>query len=104
MPQPHPLRRSTADLFELLLGTGMRRGEALGLHWTDVRLPEKTLLVRWNLTAVNNNRLYLSHPKTRASRNWVSLSSRVADASTQIRAPTTGSQANVSDTSAQLEE
>ncbi|MFC9913319.1 tyrosine-type recombinase/integrase [Streptomyces sp. NPDC127197] len=66
-----------ADLFELLLGTGMRRGEALGLHWTDVHLPEKTLLVRWNLTAVNNNRLYLGHPKTKASRNWVSLSPRV---------------------------
>ncbi|MFG3019422.1 tyrosine-type recombinase/integrase [Streptomyces sp. NPDC048254] len=69
-----------ADLFELLLGTGMRRGEALGLHWTDVHLPEKTLLVRWNLTAVNNNRLYLGHPKTKASRNWVSLSPRVAAA------------------------
>jgi hypothetical protein len=23
------------DLFELLLGTGLRRGEALGLHWSD---------------------------------------------------------------------
>ncbi|MFF7981528.1 tyrosine-type recombinase/integrase [Streptomyces sp. NPDC007901] len=69
-----------ADLFELLLGTGMRRGEALGLHWTDVHLPEKTLLVRWNLTAVNNNQLYLGHPKTKASRNWVSLSARVAAA------------------------
>ncbi|WP_240437095.1 tyrosine-type recombinase/integrase [Streptomyces sporangiiformans] len=36
--------------------------------------------MRWNLTAVNNNRLYLGHPKTRASRNWVSLSPRVATA------------------------
>ncbi|MEU9171152.1 tyrosine-type recombinase/integrase [Streptomyces sp. NPDC048420] len=69
-----------ADLFELLLGTGMRRGEALGLHWSDVHLSEKTLLVRWNLTAVNNNRLYLGHPKPKASRNWVSLSARVAAA------------------------
>lgn len=58
----------------------MRRGEALGLHWTDVHLPEKTLLVRWNLTAVNNSRLYLGHPKTKAGRNWVSLSPRVAAA------------------------
>nr|WP_277611432.1 hypothetical protein [Streptomyces scabichelini] len=63
-----------------MLGTGMRRGEALGLHWTDVHLPEKTLLVRWNLTPVNNNRPYLGHPKTKASRNWVSLSPRVAAA------------------------
>jgi integrase len=69
-----------ADLFELLLGTGMRRGEALGLHWTDVHLAEKVLLVRWNLTAVDNNQLFLGHPKTKASRSWVSLSPRVVSA------------------------
>ncbi|MEV6006606.1 site-specific integrase [Streptomyces sp. NPDC051976] len=67
-----------ADIFELLLGTGMRRGEALGLHWADVHLAENVLLVRWNLTAVDNNQLFLGHPKTKASRNWVSLSPRVA--------------------------
>ncbi|MFD4502963.1 tyrosine-type recombinase/integrase [Streptomyces sp. NPDC058457] len=70
----------SADLFELLLGTGMRRGEALGLHWTDVHRSEKTLLMRWNLAAVNNDRLYLGHPKTKAGRNWVSLFPRVAAA------------------------
>ncbi|MGP3982542.1 site-specific integrase [Streptomyces sp. KR80] len=69
-----------ADLFELLLGTGMRRGAALGLHWADVHLAERMLFVRWNLTAVDNNRLHLGKPKTRASRNWVSLSPRVAAA------------------------
>ncbi|WHX22033.1 hypothetical protein QFW82_35945 [Streptomyces malaysiensis subsp. malaysiensis] len=53
-----------ADLFEMLLGTGMRRGESLGPHWTDVHLAERMLLVRWSLTAVNNNHLYLGHPKT----------------------------------------
>lgn len=65
-----------ADLFEVLLCTSMRRGEALGLHWTDVHLTEKVLLVRWNLTAVDNNQLYLGRPKTKASRSWVSLSPR----------------------------
>lgn len=69
-----------ADLFEVLIGTGLRRGEALGLHWPDVHLTVQTLLVRWSLTAVNNNRLYLGHPMTRASRNWVSLSPRVVAA------------------------
>ncbi|NEA60812.1 site-specific integrase [Streptomyces sp. SID13666] len=66
-----------ADIFEVLLGTGMRRGEVLGLHWPDVHLAEKTLLVRWNLTLINNNQLFLGHPKTKASRNWVSLAPRV---------------------------
>ncbi|MGP3924320.1 site-specific integrase [Streptomyces sp. 8N616] len=56
------------------------RGEALGLHWTDVHLAEGTLLVRWSLTAVNNNQLYLGHPKTKASQNWGSLSPRVVAA------------------------
>ncbi|MCD9588821.1 site-specific integrase [Streptomyces sp. 8ZJF_21] len=69
-----------ADLFEMLLGTGMRRGESLGPHWTDVHLAERMLLVRWSLTAVNNNHLYLGHPKTKAGRNWVSLAPRVVAA------------------------
>ncbi len=65
------------DFFELLLGTGLRRGEALGLHWADVHLLERKLFVRWTLAAVDNNHLYLGPPKTKASRNWVSLSPRV---------------------------
>ncbi|MFJ1706793.1 tyrosine-type recombinase/integrase [Kitasatospora sp. NPDC088346] len=69
-----------ADAFEVLLGTGMRRGELLGLHWPEVYLAERLLLVRWNLTAVDNNHLHLCHPKTKASRNWVSLSARVVAA------------------------
>ncbi|MFD0530432.1 tyrosine-type recombinase/integrase [Kitasatospora arboriphila] len=69
-----------ADAFEVLLGTGMRRGELLGLHWPEVHLAERILLVRWNLTAVDNNHLHLDHPKTKASRNWVSLSPRVVAA------------------------
>lgn len=46
----------------------MRRWELLGLHWPDVHLAERVPLVRWNLTAVDNN-LHLGHPKTKASRN-----------------------------------
>ncbi|MFD8279556.1 hypothetical protein ACFV47_10205 [Streptomyces solisilvae] len=69
-----------ADLFEMLLGTGMRRGESLGPHSADVHLAERMLLVRWSLTAVNNNHLYLGHPKTKAGRNWVSLAPRVVAA------------------------
>ncbi|WP_165845666.1 tyrosine-type recombinase/integrase [Streptacidiphilus pinicola] len=32
-----------ADLFEVMLGTGMRRGEVLGLHWADVHLMDRNL-------------------------------------------------------------
>jgi integrase len=41
-------------LFELLLGTGLRRGEALGVHWSDIHPPERTLFVRWSLSCVDN--------------------------------------------------
>ncbi|NGN62570.1 site-specific integrase [Streptomyces sp. A7024] len=68
------------DLFEVLLGTGLRRGEALGLHWADVYLAERVLFVRWTLTAIDNNALHLGPPKTKASRNWVALAPRVARA------------------------
>ncbi|MFD9592674.1 tyrosine-type recombinase/integrase [Kitasatospora sp. NPDC059973] len=65
------------DLFEVMLGTGMRRGEILALHWSDVHLMDRQLFVRWTLTAVNNGKIRLGEPKTESSRTWISLSSRV---------------------------
>lgn len=69
-----------ARAFEVLLGAGMRRRELPGLHWPKVHPAEQMLLVRWNLTAVDNNHLHLGHPKTKASRHWISLSARVVSA------------------------
>ncbi|MFD8478187.1 tyrosine-type recombinase/integrase [Kitasatospora sp. NPDC059673] len=68
------------DLFEVMLGTGMRRGEALALHWSDVHLMDRKLYVRWTLAAVNNGELTFGEPKTEASRAWISLSPRVTAA------------------------
>ncbi|MBT2403210.1 site-specific integrase [Streptomyces sp. ISL-87] len=69
-----------ADLFEFLIGTGMRKGEALGLHWNDVHLTEGVLYVRCTLSAIDNNHLVITAPKTRSSRAWVAISPRVATA------------------------
>jgi integrase len=69
-----------ADLFEFLIGTGMRKGGALGLHWNDVHLDQGVLYVRCTLSAVDNNRLVITTPKTRSSRGWVAISPRVATA------------------------
>ncbi|MET9378745.1 site-specific integrase [Streptomyces sp. NPDC002992] len=76
----HQADPEIGDLFEVLIGTGMRKGEALGLHWDDVHLSQGVLYVRCTLSAVDNNRLVITTPKTRSSRGWVAISPRVATA------------------------
>ena len=76
----HDADPAFADLVELIIGTGMRKGEALGLHWNDVHLEQRMLFVRWSLSAVDNQRLVLGAPKTRTSKNWIAISDRVATA------------------------
>lgn len=76
----HQADPEMAHLFEVLIGTGMRKGEALGLHWDDVHLDQGMLYVRCTLSAVDNNRLAITTPKTRSSRGWVAISPRVATA------------------------
>jgi integrase len=63
-------------LVVLLLGTGMRRGEALALHWRDVDLTNSVARVRWTLGRVDR-RLIFDEPKTEKSRRFVSLPSRL---------------------------
>ncbi|MFD4533496.1 tyrosine-type recombinase/integrase [Kitasatospora sp. NPDC058397] len=69
-----------ADLAELMIGSGIRKGEALALHWDDVHLPERVFFVRSTLSVVDNNQVLLTSPKTKGSRMWVALSDRVVDA------------------------
>jgi integrase len=65
------------ELYELIIGTGMRKGEALGLHWADVDLAERMLFVRYTLSNVNNTTPVFTTPKTRSSHAWIGLSHRV---------------------------
>lgn len=59
-------------LYAVALGVGLRRGEALGLAWTDVDLDEGVLRVRQALYRVNG-RMELLPPKTARSRRTVPL-------------------------------
>jgi len=71
-----------ADLFEVVIGTGLRRGEALALHWSDVDLDGRTLTVhptRGTLSDVAG-RLAFTAPKTKGSAAGVGLSARVVAA------------------------
>ena len=54
--------------------TGMRQGELLGLHWSDVDLSGGFLMVRRNLV-----RGVLTTPKTRKGRRRVDLSRQLVD-------------------------
>jgi integrase len=63
-------------LVVLLAGTGLRRGEGLALHWSDVDLEAGVLRVRATLARVGG-RLVLTEPKSERSRRTVALSAPV---------------------------
>ncbi|MEU3317382.1 tyrosine-type recombinase/integrase, partial [Streptomyces sp. NPDC006662] len=44
------------------------------------RIRERVLYVRCTLSAIDNNHLVITSPKTRTSKNWVAISPRVATA------------------------
>ena len=59
-------------LYVLLATTGMRRGEVLGLRWTDLDLDARELHVVQTLTTVRYRPVF-STPKTKRSRRMVYL-------------------------------
>jgi len=61
-----------APAYRLLASTGMRRGEALGLHWSNVDLDASRIVVNRSLTLVNEELVWAS-PKTARSRRTLSL-------------------------------
>ncbi|MEE8507034.1 MAG: site-specific integrase [Kiloniellales bacterium] len=58
---------------------GLRKGEVLGLKWTDVDLDKRTLTVRASLQRIGGA-LVLVEPKSRQSRRTVALPQTVIDA------------------------
>uniref|UniRef100_UPI003CD08A03 tyrosine-type recombinase/integrase n=1 Tax=Saccharothrix mutabilis TaxID=33921 RepID=UPI003CD08A03 len=69
-----------ADLFKVLIGTGLRKGEALALHWNDIDLDDHVLFVRYTLSNVNNTTPVFTTPMAKTSRTWIGLSDRVVPA------------------------
>lgn len=77
-----------ADVFEVMAGTGLRRGECLAVRWPDLDLNARVLHVdpeRVHLSDVAG-RLVFTAPKTDASAAGVGLSSRVVAALERQRA------------------
>src|SRR4030095_2869948 len=63
-------RSRYAPLFELLVNTGLRRGEALALPWSDIDFDEKLLRVRGTLARVAGE-LVVTETKTPRSRRVI---------------------------------
>ena len=66
-------------LYLLLLATGLRAGEALGLRWADVDLDHGSVNVQRGLHRVGGAWLFLE-PKTRRSRRTISLPAQLGAA------------------------
>jgi integrase len=78
----HRAGHRLADLYEVIIGTGLRRGEALALRWRDVDTTARALFVhpkRGTLSDVAG-KLAFTAPKTRGSSAGVGLSARVVAA------------------------
>jgi integrase len=73
-----------APVFELLVNTGLRRGEALALRWSDVDLDESVLRVRGTLARVDGG-LIVTEPKTAKSKRSVHVSPTSARVLRQVK-------------------
>ena len=59
-------------LYRILAFTGLRKGEALALHWSDINFKDETLTVDKTLVPIKSEHR-LHHPKTKASFRTISV-------------------------------
>lgn len=60
-------------LYQIAVTTGMRKGEILGLKWSDLDWVNRTLHVQRQLLRINNQGLVFDAPKSKASRRVIVL-------------------------------
>ncbi|MDH6410054.1 integrase [Aurantimicrobium minutum] len=60
-------------LLRLIAATGLRRGEAIGLEWSDIQFEKKLMQIRFTVSRVQG-KLHKSTPKTSNSRREIPLS------------------------------
>ena len=76
---------SYGPIWMLLLATGMRRGEALGLRWQDVDVEQRVVHVRQTVTVVRGAP-HVGPPKSKSSRRAVPVPAQVMAALREHRA------------------
>jgi len=65
-------------IIKVLLFTGMRSGECLGLRWSSINFENNTITIDKTLTYANN-RWYLEKPKTKSSLRTISIDDNVIE-------------------------
>src|SRR5437764_10466947 len=74
-------RGSRLDVLLLVaLTTGMRRGELVAIHWSDLDVETGVLQVRRNVTYMDGVGYVEREPKTKAGRRKIGLTSVVLEA------------------------
>lgn len=68
----HTAGHRMAASWHLLVTTGMRRGELLGLRWSDIDLRERSLSIRQSRTSVNYS-VHTDSPKTARGTRVIAL-------------------------------
>lgn len=79
---PEPVFRA---LFALAATAGLRRGEVLGLKWSDLNLEAKTMSVRRSLFRAKGGGYLLEEPKTSRARRLVRLTSFAVEELRELR-------------------
>lgn len=72
--------------FHLLAFSGMRKGEALALTWSDINFKDNTLTISKTLTRGDGARLIVLPPKTRKSKRTISMDPQTMELLKQWRA------------------
>lgn len=65
-------------MLKVLLYTGMRTGEMLGLQWQDVDFDNNIITIKHNLTSVGGNR-FLTTPKSKTSQRYIAMGTTVRE-------------------------
>jgi integrase len=67
------------------IGTGLRRGELLGLRWSDVDFARRSVHVNWELQRHRGRGLVFVEPKTHRARRQVRLSESLVAVLEEVR-------------------
>ena len=65
-------------IVKVLLYTGMRSSECLGLQWRDIDFENHVIRIEHSLADVGGNH-YLQKPKTKCSKRWLAMSTVLED-------------------------